>query len=126
MSRRVIHLVMNFTKMVKGLYSENCNTLMKKIEEVLNKLKAIPSSCTDRKYDTNLYNTQINLQLQCSPCKNLNGILLIFQLLQYHFLCDDRRKTHTLENTQKLAISFLGGIVFVMRYIFHVICVIKY
>ena len=58
--------------------------------------------------------------------KNLNGILLIFQLLLYHFLCDDRRKTHTLENTQKLAISFLGGIVFVMRYIFHVICVIKY
>ena len=68
---------MNFTKMVKGLYSENCNTLMKKTEEVLNKLKAIPSSCTERKYDTNLYNTQINLQLQCSPCKNLNGIFKI-------------------------------------------------
>ena len=48
MSRRVIHLVMNFTKMVKDLYSENCNTLMKKIEEVLNKLKATPSTCTDR------------------------------------------------------------------------------
>ena len=28
--RRVTHLGMNFTKMVKDLYSENCNTLMKK------------------------------------------------------------------------------------------------
>ena len=37
--------------------------------------------------------------------KNLNGILLIFQLLQYH-LCDDRRKTYTLGNTQTLAITF--------------------
>lgn len=38
--------------------------------------------------------------------KSLNGVLLIFQLLQYHFLCDDRRKTYTLGNTQKLAITF--------------------
>ena len=48
MSRRVVHLGMNFIKMVKDLYSENYNTLMKKLKEVLRKLKAIPSSCTDR------------------------------------------------------------------------------
>lgn len=39
--------------------------------------------------------------------KSLNGVLLIFQLLQYHFLYDDRKKNiHTLGNTQKLAITF--------------------
>ena len=47
-SKRIKYLGINLTKKVKDLFSENCKTLMKEIEEDTNKWKAIPCSWTRR------------------------------------------------------------------------------
>ena len=47
-SKRIKYLGINLTKKVKDLFSENCKTLMKEIEEDTNKWNAIPCSWTRR------------------------------------------------------------------------------
>ena len=43
-SKKLKYLRINLTKKVKDLYSENCNTLMKEMEDNTNKWKDIPCS----------------------------------------------------------------------------------
>ena len=73
-TKRIKHLGINLTKEVKDLYSENM-TLMKETEEDTNKWKNILCSRIGRiKVVKNVHYTQINLQIQCSPHQNGNGI----------------------------------------------------
>ena len=57
----------NLINQVKDLYSENYNTLMKETEEDTNKWKDISCLWTGRI-------TESNLQIQCNPYQNTNGI----------------------------------------------------
>ena len=49
MSKRIKYLRINLTKYVKDLYTENCKSLMKEIEDT-DKWKDIPCSWTERQY----------------------------------------------------------------------------
>ena len=55
------YLGINLTKEVIDLYTENCKTLMKELEEI------------NGKYCENVHTTQSDLQIQCNPDKNSNG-----------------------------------------------------
>ena len=67
-SKRIKYLGINLTKKVKDLFSENCKTLMKEIEEDTNKWKAIPCSWTGRINTVKMTILPKTIeQIQCNP-----------------------------------------------------------
>ena len=68
-SNRIKYLGINLPKETKDLYSENCKTLMKEIEDDTNRWKYIPWYTLDwkKQYCQNDYSTQGHLQIQCNP-----------------------------------------------------------
>ena len=65
-SKRIKYLGINLTKEVKNLYTENCKTLMKEIEDTY-KWKDILCSWIRRINIVNVHVTQSDLQIHCNP-----------------------------------------------------------
>ena len=74
-TRRIKYLGINLPQETKDLYAENYKTLMKEIKDDTNRWRDIPCSWIGRINSLkNDYTTQSNLQIQCNPYQNTNGI----------------------------------------------------
>ena len=75
-SETIKYVRINLTKKVKDLYTENCKTLMKTIQEDINQWKYIPCSWIRR---INIVKISIlmpsnHLEIKCNLYQNHNGI----------------------------------------------------
>ena len=76
-SKRIKYLGINLPKEVNDLYSENYKILMKEIEDDTNKWEDIPCFWIGRINIVKmaiLGHTHGNLQIQCNPYQNTNGV----------------------------------------------------
>ena len=72
-SKRVKYLGINLPKEAKDLYSKNCKTLMKEIEDDTGR-EIYHVLILENQFCENDYTTQSNLQIQCNPYQITNGI----------------------------------------------------
>ena len=74
-TKRIKYLVINLLKETKEMYTENYNTLIKEIKDVINRWRDIPCSWIGR---INIVKmtilSQNNLQIQCNSYQTISGI----------------------------------------------------
>ena len=106
-SKRTKYLGINLTKEVKELYTENYQykTLMKETEDT-NKWKDIICSCI-RKINIVRMSIPLNLQIQCNPYQNYNGIFHRYRKNNPK-ICTAQQ--NTLNNQSNLEKNKAGGI----------------
>ena len=68
--KRIKYLGINLSKEKKDLYTESYKTLMKEIQDDVNRWRDIPCSWVGRIKCENDYITKCNLQIQCDPYQN--------------------------------------------------------
>ena len=72
--KRIKYIGIHLTKDLKDLYSENYNTLMKKIEDDTNKWKDTPCSCIVRINIAKMTILPKEIYIQSNPCQNTKAI----------------------------------------------------
>ena len=97
-SKRIKYIGINLTKEAKDLYSENCKTLVKEIEDDTNRWKDILCSLIGRINTVKMtILPQGHLQIQCNPYQNTNSILHRTRINNSK-ICMETQKTPNSQN----------------------------
>ena len=98
--KRIKYLRINLTKEVKYLYLENCETLMKEIEDSTNKWKDTPCSWTGRINIVKMTVLPKAIYIQCNPYESTNGIFHRTRTNNTK-ICIETQKTPNRQNNLK-------------------------
>ena len=99
-SERIKYLGIYLTKAVKDLYLENCETLMKEIEDSTNKWKDTPCSWTGRINIVKMTVLPKAIYIQCNPYESTNGIFHRTRTNNSK-ICIETQKTPNRQNNLK-------------------------